>query len=179
MQSSPQIYVACLAAYNNGKLHGVWIEFYEGIEADDVQAEIDAMLKSSPEPDAEEWDIHDSESFADFKSHDLEKLCQVAELIHQHGEEAVKGFISHVGEDYLFDRTCSFEDTYLGCFESEASFCEDHFSHLSEASEQIQVFSWGATLDQFIDWERIAHDAFINSYYSHQPSHNEVHVYLR
>jgi antirestriction protein len=177
MQPSPQIYVACLAAYNNGKLHGTWIEFYQGIEADDVQAEIDAMLKASPEPDAEEWDIHDSESFAGFKSHSLEKLCQVAELIHQYGEEAVKGFISHVGEDYIFDSTCSFEDTYLGRFDSEEGFCESHFS-ISEAAKQIQVFDW-ATLDQYIDWKRIANDAFINSYYSHQPSYNEVHVYLR
>jgi antirestriction protein len=177
MQSSPRIYVACLAAYNNGKLHGVWIEFSEGIEADDVQTAIDAMLKASPEPDAEEWDIHDSESFANFKSHDLEKLCQVAALIHEHGEEAVKGFISHVGESYIFEHTCCFEDIYLGCFESEESFCEAHFS-ISEVAEQIQVFDW-ATLDQFIDWERIANDAFINSYYSHRPKYNEVYVYLR
>lgn len=174
---TPSIYVACLAAYNAGHLHGDWIEFYEGIDADDVQTAIDAILKTSPEPDAEEWDIHDSEYFADFKSHDLEKLCQVAELIHQYGEEAVKGFISHVGEDYLFDRTCSFTDTYLGCFESEAAFCENHFD-ISESAAKIQVFDW-ATLDQFIDWERIANDAFINTYYSHTPHYNEVHVYLR
>jgi hypothetical protein len=25
-KDQPQIYVACLAAYNNGRLHGVWID---------------------------------------------------------------------------------------------------------------------------------------------------------
>jgi antirestriction protein len=84
--TTPSIYAADLAAYNAGHLHGVWIEFVSGITADEVQFAIDAMLKASPVSDAEEWDIHDSEYFAGFKSHDTEQLCQVAELIHQYGE---------------------------------------------------------------------------------------------
>jgi antirestriction protein len=175
--TTPSIYMADLAAYNAGHLHGVWIEFVSGIRADEVQEAIDAMLKASPVSDAEEWDIHDSEYFAGFKSHDLEQLCQVAELIHEHGEGAVRGFIDHVGDEYLFDRTCSFEDTYLGCYKSEADFCQEHLG-IADAAQHIQVFDW-ATLDQYIDWERIATDAFISSYFSHQESHEEVYVYCR
>jgi antirestriction protein len=175
--SYPSIYVACLAAYNAGHLHGVWIEFTPGIDAGDVQLAIDEMLKNSPEPDAEEWDIHDSEHFAEFSSHDLELLCQVAELIHEHGEGAVKGFIDHMGSVNTAAEIDNFSDIYLGCYASEADFCEEHFG-IAEAAENIQVFDW-ATLDQYIDWERIANDAFINSYYSYEAGYNKVHVYVR
>lgn len=52
-KQSPKIYVACLASYNNGKLHGAWIDASLG--ADHIQDEINSILKSSPETGAEEW----------------------------------------------------------------------------------------------------------------------------
>ena len=51
----PRIYVACLAAYNNGRLHGAWID---ATTPDEIRTEVRAMLAASPEPDAEEWAIH-------------------------------------------------------------------------------------------------------------------------
>ena len=52
-----RIYVACLAAYNNGHLHGEWIKVTD--EASIWEA-VQAMLFASPiEEDAEEWAIHD------------------------------------------------------------------------------------------------------------------------
>ncbi|KDA00731.1 antirestriction protein ArdA, partial [Hyphomonas oceanitis] len=48
----PRIYVACLAAYNNGRLHGAWID---AITPDAIRAGVREMLATSPEPDAEEW----------------------------------------------------------------------------------------------------------------------------
>ena len=33
-ESNPRIYVACLAAYNNGYLHGVWIDADQDADAD-------------------------------------------------------------------------------------------------------------------------------------------------
>jgi antirestriction protein len=168
---TPRIYFADLAAYNNGRLRGVWVDFYEGIEADDVQFAIDALLKNS---EGEEWRIDDSENFAGFNSWDLEKLCEVAALIHEHGEGAVKGYLSHRGTDADFDE---FSDYYIGCYKSEAVFCEEHLQ-IAEAAEKIQVFDW-ATLDQYINWEAIANDAFINLYYSHKEGYEQIHVYTR
>jgi antirestriction protein len=83
-----RIYVASLSDYNAGLMHGVWIEL-DGKDADDVQGEVNAMLRTSkypnvrvPCPDceherdsqrckpcngtgtvesAEEWAIHDHE----------------------------------------------------------------------------------------------------------------------
>lgn len=43
-----RIYAACLASYNNGRLHGVWIDADQ--DEDTINAEINAMLKASPCP---------------------------------------------------------------------------------------------------------------------------------
>lgn len=44
-----RIYVACLASYNNGVLHGDWIDL-EGMDADGVREEIATILRESPHP---------------------------------------------------------------------------------------------------------------------------------
>lgn len=44
-----KIYVACLASYNNGVLHGEWIDL-EHESVDGVQEQIDEILRSSPYP---------------------------------------------------------------------------------------------------------------------------------
>lgn len=68
-----RIYVADLSAYNNGILHGKWIEATS--DPDEMRAEIAEMLRASPcpnvtvtdpetgeqVPSAEEWAIHDFE----------------------------------------------------------------------------------------------------------------------
>ena len=54
-EDAPRIYVACLAAYNNGCLHGRWID---ATTPDEIMDEVRAMLAASPLPGAEEWAIH-------------------------------------------------------------------------------------------------------------------------
>lgn len=44
----PRIYVACLASYNNGTLHGAWIDCDQ--DADDIREEIADMLRKSTFP---------------------------------------------------------------------------------------------------------------------------------
>ena len=44
--SNPRIYVACLAAYNNGYLYGAWIDADQ--DPDQIRDEIAAMLARSP-----------------------------------------------------------------------------------------------------------------------------------
>ena len=51
-QTSPRIYVACLAAYNAGQLHGEWINADR--EANEIQADIKSILEKSPEASAED-----------------------------------------------------------------------------------------------------------------------------
>jgi len=56
--SDLQIY-ACLAAYNDGYLHGEWIDAKQSPE--DIEHDVRKMLAKSPVPHAEEWAIHDFE----------------------------------------------------------------------------------------------------------------------
>ena len=58
---TPRIYVADLAAYNNGHLHGVWIDATQELE--EIWTEIRTMFKDSPIENPEEWAIHDYENF--------------------------------------------------------------------------------------------------------------------
>jgi len=79
-----RIYAACLASYNNGRLYGQWIDC-AGKDADDLQEEVSAMLAASPEPDAEEWAIHDYECPSAWRSHfsefmGLDKVATFAAL---------------------------------------------------------------------------------------------------
>ncbi len=45
--TEPRIYVACLASYDNGVLHGRWIDLDD---REEVEAEIAEMLRESPHP---------------------------------------------------------------------------------------------------------------------------------
>ena len=57
VDTTPRIYVACLASYNAGILHGRWIDCDQGV--DHIHEEVAAMLKESTQQFAEEWAIHD------------------------------------------------------------------------------------------------------------------------
>lgn len=47
MTHTPRIYVACLASYNNGRMHGEWID--ATADADEMQAEVDRILREARE----------------------------------------------------------------------------------------------------------------------------------
>ena len=155
MKPSPRIYVACLAAYNNGRLHGDWIDADQ--DAEDIQAEIQAMLKASPEPDAEEWAIHDYEDFCGLslgESESIERVAELAQLIAEHGA-AYALYAEHKGIDCATAE--EFLDDYCGEYESEKDYAQEHFSDANEIP---------AYLEMYIDWESVASDLFISDFFS-------------
>jgi antirestriction protein len=120
----PSIYVASLSDYNAGRLHGAWIGADQS--AEDLQAAISEMLAASPEPGAEEWAIHDFEGFGALGLGEYENIERVAALargITEHGP-AFAAFANFVGldGDELLE---SFEDSYLGYWESTTAYAED------------------------------------------------------
>jgi len=85
----PRIYVACLAAYNSSCLHGRWID---ATTPDEIWEQVRAMLADSPEPDAEEWAIHDYEGFEGanlFEYASFETVCELADFIEEHGKRSL------------------------------------------------------------------------------------------
>ena len=59
----PRLYVACLAAYNVGTLHGAWIDATADAWA--MWSGVGAMLRASPILDAEDYAILDHEGFGE------------------------------------------------------------------------------------------------------------------
>jgi antirestriction protein len=123
--TTPRIYVACLAAYNNGHLHGEWIDADQSPE--DIAAAVTAMLAASPEPGAEEWAIHDYEGFGELRLSEwesFERVSAIAEGVATHGP-AFAAWLSYDADRDPVDAE-AFEDAYLGEWDSMKAYAEDY-----------------------------------------------------
>lgn len=147
MSEEIRIYVACLAAYNNGKLHGVWIDATDDI--DDIQDQINEMLESSPEEDAEEWAIHDYEGYGSYRLSEYEGIQSVHEIacfIEEHGEIAAE-LLSHFST--IDEAKKTMEENYACCYESVADFAEELTTDTTEIPQSLAFY---------IDYEKMGHD---------------------
>lgn len=161
-----RLYVACLAAYNNGFLHGRWIDATRGEEH--LRTEINAMLKASPISGAEEYAIHDFEGFEGARIEEysgIPEVCALAAFIAEHGALGGK-LIAHYGD--LNDAREAIEDRYAGEYRSLADFVQE----LTEQTTQIPE-----TLQYYIDWERMARDLEINDVLAIETGFESVHVF--
>ena len=149
---TPRIYVADLAAYNNATLRGQWIDATQ--DPEDILAEIQKMLAGSPEPEAEEWAIHDYEDFGDLRLsefEDIENVSRVAKLIEEHGP-LVSALVSHFGGlRYLDEAERALEESYQGTFRDLAEWAENH-------AEDTGI-DCGEPWRNYIDFERWGADA--------------------
>jgi antirestriction protein len=162
-----RIYMACLAAYNNGYLHGRWIDALIG--ADSIQDEINEMLKTSPMPDAEEWALHDYEGFEGLSLSEyegLENICEKAEFIEEHGRMGAM-LAEHFGGDMEEART-ALDDQYAGSYKTLADFAE-------EITEQTTVIP--DALQYYIDYERMGRDMAVNDVFTIEAAFEEIHVF--
>lgn len=166
--TEPRIYVACLAAYNNGILHGTWIDANQ--DADEILAEVSAMLKASPIPDAEEHAIHAYEGFGtarieEYSSFDY--VSRLAEFITLRGEALGGAILSHFSGD-LDEANAAFED-YAGCYESLAVFMQDLTEETTEIPEPLKYY---------VDYEAMGRDAEINgSLFTIETGFEDVHIF--
>lgn len=161
-----RIYVACLASYNNGTLHGRWIDL-EGMDLADLQAEIAEMLRESPYPNvevadpetgemvpsAEEWSIHDYDGIPSSfgENPDLENVLDYVACHEEHGE-AYDAYVSWRGREYASKE--DFEDCYRGEYPTAADYCEEFVSDCySDALNGLPSF-----LQYAIDWEVVARE---------------------
>ncbi len=67
-----------MAAYNNGKLHGIWMDACA--ELDEIREQVNKVLSKSPEEDAEEYAIHEFEGFGACGLSEYEGIEHVHEL---------------------------------------------------------------------------------------------------
>jgi antirestriction protein len=96
IRKTPRIYVASLSDYDAGRHFGCWMD---ATDVDAMREQIAEMLAHSPEPDAEQWAIHDHDGFSGIEIDTFEELDVVAEaarLIEDYGELAAR-VLAHVG----------------------------------------------------------------------------------
>lgn len=134
-----RVYVASLSDYNDGRLHGAWIEAAQ--EPNDLHDEVEAMLHASPLPGAEEWAIHDYEGFgplplSEYES--LERVSQLAQGIALHGE-AFAAFAAHEDADLS---ESSFEARYQGRWDSLGAYAEDLLDQLGATEILESLPEW-------------------------------------
>ncbi len=118
----PRIYVASLADYNAGRLHGAWIDATQDVEQ--IEAEIASMLDRSPEPVAEEWAIHDYEGFSGIglsEQETIDRISRLAEGIADEGMAFATWISSCSPSEETTDR---FEEAFLGHFPSRKAYGE-------------------------------------------------------
>ena len=163
-QDNSQIYVACLASYNAGCLSGKWITPADTEEK--LQAQIDAILKASPEPEAEEWAIHDYDNFPDLGEHpNFESIIKVIKAQKEHGINEINAFIKcHSVEDLEH-----FEDSYSGEYDSFRDYAIELFDelYLHDVPEHIQ---------SYIDYDKFENDCSIDTTAEEAPN-NKVYIF--
>jgi len=148
MTTSPQIYIADLAAYNNGILHGAWIDATQSI--DSIREEVSAILGASPIDKAEEYAIHDHEGFGGYTINEydsLEHVYEIASFIAEYpdfGADLLAQFNGDIAEARQHA-----EDHYCGHYNSLVDFVEE----LTESTTTIPPH-----LALYIDYDKMAWD---------------------
>ena len=168
MSEEIRIYVADLAAYNNGKLHGVWINATDDL--DTIRKQVKKMLAESPEGFAEEYAIHDHEGFGSYVLGEyagLETAHEIACFIEEYpgfGSE----LLDHFSGDLEEARTAA-EENYCGCYPSLADFAQE----LTEETRQIPD-----SLAYYIDYERMGRDMELNGdVFTLATGYEEIHIF--
>lgn len=167
MTTEIRIYVADLAAYNAGCLHGVWIDATLDIE--DIQGQVNEMLAESPVEDAEEYAIHDYEGFEGYSLGEyagIESAHEIACFIEEYPDfgGVLLGYFSDLAEARK-----AAEDCYCGCYTSLADYAQE----LTEETTTIPE-----SLSCYIDYESMARDMeHSGDVFILETGHRAVHVF--
>lgn len=164
---APRIYVACLAAYNGGRLHGAWIAVED--EAD-VWRQINAMLAASPIAAAEEFAIHDHEDFGGVDIGEYAAIGRVVEIACFLRARGTLGalVLAHCDGD-VEAAAVALDEDYRGVFSSLAECYQDLTEEAVEIPQALRLY---------IDYEAMARDARMNGeVFTVETAHDEVHVF--
>lgn len=161
-----RIYVACLASYNDGILHGHWIDAEQ--DAGSIHDGIKAMLDASPIAEAEEWAIHDYEGFegASISEYQgIDSVADIAAFISEHGKLGAE-LINHFGD--LDEAKAAITDHYAGEYESLADFARELTEDTGEIPESLRFY---------IDYDRMARDLAMSDVLTIETGFQNIHVF--
>jgi antirestriction protein len=186
---TPQVWIGCLAAYNEGCLHGKWVD---ATDADEMEAAKDEIIKTSPALLPEEWFIADYDNFPGAIVRELgeyasfQTVANVANALEDHGP-AFAAWLS--AQDSSLDLDADdlgkqFAEHYRGEWDSEQAFAMETVCELGWGDVPAVVYvpgRWGhidpndpkCRLEVFdelascLDWDSIARDMFQHGNYTY------------
>ena len=169
--TAPRIYIACLAAYNNGILHGAWIDADQS--ADELHQAVQQILAASPIPGAEEWAIHDYEGFGELRLSEwesFERVSNIAAGIAEHGD-AFSAWLSYDESQDATDMR-AFEDAYRGEWDSLRAYAEDY----ADSTGMYDAAEKSGSTYVVVDIDMLTRDLDIELYTVESDSHT-VYVF--
>jgi len=157
-ETNPQVYVACLGCYNEGRHHGKWMD------AAELEAEWEREgrcftsgfypMTKCKRPHHDEWAIHDYDGVPNLGEHpDIPYLIKVMRAIEEHGKPFYEWFnLDPHNKSHHDDLSEAFQDAYVGEWESRKDFAEDHaeeggYLPSADAKNPNPLF-------RFVDFER-------------------------
>ncbi|GAB3622775.1 antirestriction protein ArdA [Mariniluteicoccus endophyticus] len=164
----PRVWIASLADYTAGNLHGAWVRADQ--DPADLEQAAHALLATSAEPGAEEWAIYDYEHFGALDLGEyppLEDVAAVGKGIAAHGPvfAAWVGIVVDASGNGSLDHEllAAFDTHYVGHYGSISEWAEQTLDELGvtagldELSQSLQPYLR-------IDYTAFAHDAEADGY---------------
>lgn len=149
MTDAPRIYVADLAAYNNGIIHGAWIDLLQ--DPASIQDEIKTIIEQSPVANAEEYAIHDYENFGGYRVREfdsIDELCEMARFLTDFPEFG--GELLSIFGDLEEARRIA-EHEYYGLYRSVADYAQELTEDCVEVPDHLAPYIDYQAMGR--DWE--------------------------
>ena len=175
------IYIADLAAYNNGILHGKHVNVLGGI--DSMRDCLKEVLETSPMlelygKEAEEWAIHDYEGFGNIRVNycGFETLYNLALLIEEYGEYIVNELITG---DYAYGDNMDqkieavhkiMQDDYIGCYTSLQEYAHQFI-------DEVYSHKIPSHILLYIDYDQYARDLELGDVFTITEGFETVHIF--
>ena len=125
---TPKVYVACLGCYNEGRLHGKWMDADElEDEWSNRKGRVYYPMTRCKKPHHEEWAIHDYDGVPNKGEHpDIPYLITIMRCIEEHGEAFFEWFnLDPHNKSHHDDLSEAFEEAYAGHWDSKEQFAEE------------------------------------------------------
>lgn len=170
-----KFYVACLASYNNGVLHGAWIE--ASTDVDEMQEEVNKILRSSPYPNvmvededgnevpsAEEWAVHDYDDMPNLGEYPgLEKIAEVVERAEEWEGAGVPQEVWTKLEDHIKP------EDFIGVYEDLGDYAYQMNDEGRDVPEHLR---------NYINWDSVGEDYRLNGDIEvYENGYKEVYIF--
>lgn len=165
--NTPKVYIADLAAYNEGSLVGEWLDLSEFGSGEEVMGKISELLKQWSEEageEREEYSVHDMENFPKqmysegMGESSFQKVIDYWEAINgtDYPMEVVEDYASETGKD-IVEAASEIKDNHYGTFSSLKDFAYewvDSVGGISGVSRPEQYIEVSETDKRIISQEQ-------------------------